>query len=71
MSPVGGLTMNFSGEEVWTLKAMGVVAVRDLKRTLARHLQFNVKSIRTSCSDNSTSFSIGRVGERASELERE
>lgn len=59
---MGGLTMNLSGEEVWTLKAMGVVVTRDLKRTLARHLEFNTKSIRTSSSDNSTSFSI--VGDR-------
>lgn len=40
---------------------MGVVAHSDLRRTLARHLQLSAKSIRTSCSNTSTSLSIDRV----------
>ena len=58
MRPVGGLTRNLFGEEVWILKAMGAVTQRDLRRTVARHLQFNAKSIHTSGSPTSTSFSI-------------
>ena len=48
MRPLGGLTMNFWGEEVWTLKAIGEVAHSDLRRTLARHLELSEKSMRTS-----------------------
>lgn len=40
-----------------------MVAQRDLRRTLARHLQFSAKSMRTSCSDTSTSLSIERETE--------
>lgn len=43
MSPVGRLTMNFSGEKVWTLKTMVVVAVRDLrefKLQVKRHVYY-------------------------------
>lgn len=49
---------------------MGVVAHSDLRRTLARHLQLSAKSIRTSCSNTSTSLSIDRV-KRKSESESE
>lgn len=48
---------------------MGVVAHSDLRRTLARHLQLSAKSIRTSCSNTSTSLSIDRV-KSESESER-
>lgn len=48
---------------------MGVVAHSDLRRTLARHLQLSAKSIRTSCSNTSTSLSIERV-KSESESER-
>lgn len=58
MSPLGGLTRNLSGDEVWTLKATGAVAMSDLRRTFALHLVPNTKSILTSCSDASTSLSI-------------
>uniref|UniRef100_A0A803QV50 Uncharacterized protein n=1 Tax=Cannabis sativa TaxID=3483 RepID=A0A803QV50_CANSA len=56
MSPVGGLTMNFCGEEVWILNATGEVAHREVRRTLARHLQLSAKSMRTSWSETCTSF---------------
>lgn len=68
MSPVGGLTRNLCGDEVWILKATGVVAQSDLKRTVARHLEFSKKSMRTSASDNSTNLSI--VGVRNTGEER-
>lgn len=58
MSPLGGLTRNLWGEEVCILKAVEVVELRDLKWIVARHLQPSEKSMRTSCSDTSTSFSI-------------
>ena len=59
MSPLGGLTRNLFGDEVWILKATGVVWVRDRIRTVARHLQFSANSIRTSAgSHTSTSASI-------------
>lgn len=58
MTPLGGLTMNLWGEEVWTLKATGEVAHRDLRCTLARDLQLSVKSMRTSWSETSTKLSI-------------
>lgn len=55
ISPVGGLTRNLCGDEVWTLNAIGVVAERDLRRTLARHLELSIKSRRTSESDTTMS----------------
>lgn len=59
MSPLGGLTRNLLGDEVWILKAIGIVECRDLSSTVARHLVFSVNSIRTSDgSHTSTSFSI-------------
>ena len=61
---MGGLTRNLLGEEVWTLKAMGVVVESDLRRTLARHLQLSANSMRTSWSDTSTSLSIATQRKR-------
>lgn len=58
MSPVGGLTRNLCGDEVWILKATGIVEQSDLKRTVARHLQLSKKSMRTSGSNTSTNLSI-------------
>lgn len=66
---MGGLTRNLLGEEVWTLKAMGVVVESDLRRTLARHLQLSAKSMRTSWSDTSTSLSIATESLRQRERE--
>lgn len=57
MSPEGGLTRNLCGDEVWILKAVEAVELRDLKWTVARHLQPSEKSMHISCSDTSTSFS--------------
>ena len=51
MSPRGGLTRSLWGDEVWTLKATGLVPLSDLRRTLVRHLEPKTKSIRTSGSD--------------------
>lgn len=48
MSPLGGLTRNFCGEEVWTLKATGAVAMSERRRTVARHLLPSTKSMHTS-----------------------
>lgn len=64
MSPLGGLTRNLCGDEVWILKAIGVVEERDLSLRLARHLEPRVKSISTSGSDTCMSFSIGVREER-------
>lgn len=62
MSPLGGLTRNLLGDEVWILKAIGVVEWSDLSCTVARHLVLSVNSIRTSAgSHTSTSFSIFRT----------
>lgn len=55
---MGGLTRYLCGEEVCILKAVEVVELRDFKWTVARHLQPSEKSMRTSSSDTSTSFSI-------------
>lgn len=57
-SPLGGLTRNLWGEEVWTLKATGEEEQRDLKTRLQRHLVLRMKFMRTSASEISTKFSI-------------
>ena len=58
MSPLGGLTRNFFGDEVWILKATGEVGFRERSRTVARHLQLSANSMRTSAgSHTSTSAS--------------
>uniref|UniRef100_A0A2P2N156 Uncharacterized protein n=1 Tax=Rhizophora mucronata TaxID=61149 RepID=A0A2P2N156_RHIMU len=41
ISPLGGLTRNFWGEEVLTLKAIGAMAQSDLRHTSALHLQLS------------------------------
>lgn len=73
MSPLGGFTMNFWGEEVWTLKATVEAAHSDLRRTLARHLELSTKLIRTSWSETSIRFllfsSIGVNMEKEREFE--
>lgn len=48
MSPLGGFTRNLWGDEVWTLKATGAVAVTDLRLTVALHLLPSEKSMRIS-----------------------
>jgi hypothetical protein len=59
MSPLGGLTRNLLGDEVWILNAIGFVGFSDLSWIVVRHLVWSVNSIRTSAgSHTSTSFSI-------------
>lgn len=56
--PLGGLTWNLSGEEVWILKKMGREGWRERRWRSDRHLAFGLKSIETSCSITSRSFSM-------------
>lgn len=57
MVPLGGLTRNLSGEDVWTLKATEESEQRERRWTLALHLRPSSKSMITSDpGETSTSF---------------
>lgn len=56
--PLGGLTWNLSGEEVWILKKMGREGWRERRWRSERHLAFSLKSIETSCSITCRSSSM-------------
>lgn len=67
MIPPGGLTRNFCGDEVWTLKATGCFEEIDLRAMVDRHLVPSENSMQISWSDTSTSFSIDEKMEKTTE----